>query len=100
MAWTQRLQLHSLMTLTSPTAPKLDSITPYLKNFESVAGGRVPHVDFAVKSARPYKSVIEGVDTVGGPYHQHLVITLEPIHLTQQLQQSLFTLCSTAVRVP
>ena len=81
--------------LTSPTA-----LTPYLKDFESVAGGRVPHVDFAVKSARPYKSVIEGVDTVGGPYHQHLVITLEPIHLTQQLQQSLFTLCSTAVRVP
>ena len=61
-------------------------MTTYLKDLEPVTGGGVTHVDGPVKSAWSYEGVIQGVQPVGGANDQHLVIALEAIQLTQQLQ--------------
>ena len=69
----------------------------YLQDLESVAGGGPAHIDGPVKAPWPDEGIIQGVYPVGGPYHQHLVIALEAIHLAQQLQQPLLPLCCATV---
>lgn len=60
-----------------------------LENQEAVGGGRIAHVDAAIKSAGAKQGLVKSFHSVGCRDYEHLVQGSKPVHLHQQLQQAL-----------